>query len=117
RRALMGSAMDGAAEMAGVRVAGSEGERGRGYAALHGLLTPFLTRLGRLPGPRLDALRAAFGLVTAEAPDRFLVGLGVLALLAEAAADRPLLAAVDDAQWLGPASARGTRLLEPRVAT
>ena len=73
------------------------------YAALHQLLAPMLGWLARLPGPQRDALDVAFGLREGGAPDRFLVGLAALSLLAEAAGERPVLCVVDDAQcgWTG----------------
>jgi DNA-binding CsgD family transcriptional regulator/tetratricopeptide (TPR) repeat protein len=81
-------------------VAGAESEQQLGYAGLHRLLLPHLDRLGVLPAPQRAALSAAFGLAGGPAPDRFLVGLGTLTLLADVAADRPLLCILDDAHWL-----------------
>jgi DNA-binding CsgD family transcriptional regulator len=73
---------------------------------LHQLCAPLLDRLGVLPGPQREALRTAFGVSAGPAPDRFLVGLAILGLLAEAAVERPLVCLVDDAQWLDRASAQ-----------
>ena len=88
------------------RVAGVESEMELAYAGLHQLLTPMLDRLERLPGPQREALRTAFGLSSGAAPDRFLVGLATLSLLAEVAEEHPLLCLVDDEQWLDSASAQ-----------
>jgi hypothetical protein len=48
------------------RGAGVESEVELAFAALHQLLRPVLTRLGRLPAPRASALRGAFGLAETE---------------------------------------------------
>jgi hypothetical protein len=102
--------LDYLAEQAtGSRVAhasGVESEMELAYAGVHQLLTPMLDRLERLPGPQREALRTAFSLSAGPAPDRFLVGLATLSLLADAAEEHPLLCLVDDAQWLDRASAQ-----------
>lgn len=87
------------------RVTGVECEAPLGYAALHRLLLPFPGLVERLPARQREALRSTFGLVAGPPPDRFLVALGVLTLLAEAASQTRLLCIVDDAQWLDVESA------------
>jgi DNA-binding CsgD family transcriptional regulator len=88
------------------RAVGVQSEMELAFAGVHQLLTPMLGRLERLPGPQGDALRTAFGLGSGAAPDRFLVGLAVLGLLAAVAEEYPLVCLVDDAQWLDRASAQ-----------
>src|SRR5258708_23152585 len=90
-----------------VRVAGVESEMELPYAGLHQLCAPMLGRLGSLAEPQRRGLSVAFGLASGDSPDRFLVALAALSLLAEAAQERPMLCVVDDAQWLDPASAQG----------
>jgi hypothetical protein len=90
------------------------------FAGLHALCAPMLGRLGQLPLPQRDALNTAFGLSVGPPPDRFLVGLAVLSLLADAAEEQPLVCIVDDAQWLDRVSVQtlafvARRLLAERV--
>src|ERR1700744_2849434 len=121
KTALLESAIKSAPEFRLLRAVGVESEMELAFAALQQLCAPMLDRLDRLPGPQQEALGVAFGLRAGDAPDRFLVGLAVLSLLAEAAAEQPLLCVVDDAQWLGRASAQtlvfvARRLLAESVA-
>src|SRR4051794_27211517 len=89
-----------------VHAAGVESEMELPFAGLQQLCAPLLGRLERLPAPQRDALATAFGLRAGEAPDRFLVSLAVLGLLAEAAEHAPVICLIDDAQWLDRASAQ-----------
>ena len=100
--------------------AGVESEMELPFAGLHALCAQMLDHLRRLPSPQRDALTTAFGLSTGPPPDRFLVGLAVLSLLADAAEGQPLVCIVDDAQWLDRVSAQtlsfvARRLLAERV--
>ena len=70
------------------RTTGVEAESELAFGGLHRLCAPFLDHLLRLPGPQRDALSTAFGLTSGDTPDRFLVGLAVLNLLAAAARRR-----------------------------
>jgi DNA-binding CsgD family transcriptional regulator len=115
KTALLEYAIESASGFRIARAVGVESEMELAFAALHQLCAPVLDRLERLPGPQRDALGVAFGLRAGEAPDRFLVGLAVLSLLSEVAAERPLLCVVDDAQWLDRASAQALAFAARRL--
>lgn len=107
------------AESSGFRVessTGVESETQFAFAGLHQLCAPALDRIDGLPEPQRTALAVAFGTRAGAAPDRFLVGLATLNLLADVAETAPLLAVVDDAQWLDPASAQVLAFVARRVA-
>jgi hypothetical protein len=84
------------------RVAGFESEMELPFAGLHQLCAPMLGRLGSLAEPQRRGLSVAFGLASGDSPDRFLVALAALSLMAEASEEQPMLCVVDDAQWLRP---------------
>src|SRR3954449_7203641 len=115
KTALLEYVVEGAAGCRVARSAGVQAEMELAFAGLHQLCAPMLDRLDRLPGPQRDALGAAFGLTSGHAPDRFLVGLAVLSLLAEVAEERPLVCLIDDAQWLDRASAQALAFVARRL--
>src|SRR5258705_4065494 len=102
KTALLEYVVGAAQDVRVFRTLGNEAERELPFAALQQLCAPVLARLEQLPEPQGDALRVAFGLMTGDPPDRLLVGLAVLSLLSQLAAERPLLCVVDDTQWLDP---------------
>jgi DNA-binding CsgD family transcriptional regulator len=89
-----------------VQVTAVQSEMELAYAGVHQLCGPLLDGLDRLPPPQRDALATAFGLAAGAPPDRFFVGLAVLSLLADSAAEQPILCLIDDAQWLDDVSAQ-----------
>src|ERR1700755_595580 len=102
-------------------IAGVEPEMELAYAGLHQLCAPMLSGLADLAEPQRAALSVAFGITGGDPPDRFLVALAALSLLATVSQDRPLLCLVDDAQWLDDASVQvlgfvARRLLADPVA-
>ncbi len=87
-----------------VQVAGVESDMELAFAGLQQLCAPLMDRFDELPQPQREALNVAFGRGVGPTPDRFLVGLAVLSLMAAATTDQPLLCMVDDAQWLDQVS-------------
>ncbi|MFC9943853.1 AAA family ATPase [Streptomyces pratensis] len=100
-----------------LRTGGVESESDLAFAALHQLLWPVTGLLDALPGPQRDAVRAALGHAAGGAGDRFLLGAGVLSLLAEAANPKGLICVVDDFQWADRASADALLFAARRLGT
>jgi DNA-binding CsgD family transcriptional regulator len=103
---LLRDAAERAARMKVLRCDGIEHERDLPFAAIHQLVRPHADLIDLLPGPQAAAMSAALGLTYGDAPDRFLVSLGLLGVL-DAIGDEhgPVLCCVDDAQWLDQPSA------------
>ena len=76
------------------------------YAGLGDLFSDSETLLPRLPDPQRGALAAALMLSATDSPDQRAVGLGALAALRLHSAERPILVAVDDVQWLDGSTLR-----------
>ena len=87
-----------------LRARGMQSESDIPFAGLSELLAPVLDRLDAIPATQGAALRGALALGDSAAHDRFAVPAGVLSLLASAAEERPVLVALDDAQWLDRSS-------------
>src|SRR5262249_28039352 len=100
KTALLECVADLASGFRCVQVAGVKSDMELAFAGLQHLCAPLLNHLDELPGPQHEALNVAFGRGAGATPDRFLVGLAVLSLIAAAANEQPLLCIVDDAQWL-----------------
>ncbi|PRX44945.1 regulatory LuxR family protein [Prauserella shujinwangii] len=116
KTALLGHARAAATGFRVEHATGIESEVEFAFAGLHQLCAPMLDRLDALPEPQQVALGVALGLRSGEQPNRFLVGLAVLTLMAEVAEERPLLCLLDDAQWLDEASAQTLAFVARRVA-
>ena len=121
KSALLGYLSDRVTGWRVVSAVGVESEMELAYSGLHQLCAPLLDHLDELPVPQRDALATVFGLSPGSAPDRFLVGLAALTLVAQAAEQRPLACIVDDAQWLDQPSTQmvafvARRLLAERIA-
>ena len=97
------------------RAAGVESEAELAFAGMHQLCASLLEGLDRLPAPQAEALRTAFGLAAGEPPDRFLVGLAILGLLAEATEREPLVCVIDDAHWLDRVSVQTLAFVARRL--
>ncbi|MER7166068.1 AAA family ATPase [Micromonospora sp. NPDC000207] len=83
-----------------LEVDGFEAEITMPFAAVQRLIRPLRRHLDAVPDGHRQALLVAAGEVAGPAPDRFLVGLGVLGLLGAAGGSTPVVCSVDDAHLL-----------------
>src|SRR3954468_299171 len=101
--------LDALVERAGDRVttlraSGVETEAELAFCALADLLAPLLGALDALPAPQRGALKAALALGPPAPGERLAVCMATLNMLRAAAQERPLLAVVDDVQWVDASS-------------
>ena len=98
-----------------LRSAGVQSEQELAFGALHHVCQPMLGRLEALPAPQREALQITFGVRQGPPPERFLVGLAILGLLSQTAAERPLVCLIDDAHLLDRASAQLSMFVARRL--
>jgi len=87
-----------------VRACGAETEAELAFSALTDLLDPVLDQLDALPVPQAAALMGALALEPPAPGDRLAVCVAALGVLRAAARHRPVLAVVDDVQWVDASS-------------
>jgi DNA-binding CsgD family transcriptional regulator len=108
------------ASAAGFTVARAFGEQAGSdvpYAGLQQFVHCLGMRPDMLAEPQRSALAGALGRGEATVPDVFLVGLATLNLVAEAAAQAPVLLVVDDVQWLDDPTISVLAFMARRVRT
>jgi DNA-binding CsgD family transcriptional regulator len=115
KTALLEYLVERASGCAVARTTGVQADTELAFAGLQDLFGSKLGSLERLPDPQRQAMAVAFGLRSGPPPDRFLVGLAVLGLLADEAEQRPLVCVIDDAQWLDRASAQTLAFVARRL--
>lgn len=97
---LLDHAVAESADLLVLRSDGYEAESTIPYAALQRVGMALMDEVDGLTARHRQALRVAWGFDEGPAPDRFLVGMAMLALFARAGARRALACVVDDAQWV-----------------
>lgn len=102
-------------EMTVLRANGVRSEGELAFAGLHQLVRPLLSRATSLPVAQRTVLESVFGR-PAGGTDRFTVALAILDLLADAAAECPLLLLADDAHWLDGPSVEVLNFVGRRLA-
>jgi DNA-binding CsgD family transcriptional regulator len=117
KTALLEAAIEQAREleMGLLRARGVESEAELAFAGLAELLGPVIELRTQIPELQAAGVASALGVGEPMAYARFPVMAGTLSLLAAAADRGPLLAVVDDAQWLDAPSAEALMFVARRL--
>lgn len=99
-----------------LRCAGTEFEAALSFAGLDQLLQPVLGQVSELDENDQRALRVSLGLIDGTASEEHAVAMATLRLMAAIAAVEPVLAVVDDVNWLDRASAAVLAYVARRVS-
>lgn len=98
-----------------LHAAGVEFEAEVSFAGLHQLFAPLSAEIAALPSLQRQAIRVTLGLEGGSPADPLTLVNAVIGLLVEAGRDGPMLLAIDDLQWLDPASATVLATLARRL--
>lgn len=99
-----------------IRGIGIESESELAFAGLHQLCSQLPEdKLELLPRPQQEAIRVALGRSLASAPSPLLLGTAMLNYFADIAEERPVIAVIDDAQWLDRATAQTLAFVARRL--
>jgi DNA-binding CsgD family transcriptional regulator len=102
---LLRYAQSRGADMQVLRARGSETEAELSFAGLADLIRPLIGAISQIPAPQAAALAGALRLTSPpDGGDRFASYLATLSLLAQEADETPVLAIIDDVQWLDTAT-------------
>ena len=104
KSALLSDLANDAEDFSICRTAGVESEMELAYAGLQQLCRPLAGYNEELTTLHRDVLDQVFGLTEGAPPERFLVGIAALDLVATVAQKQPVVWLVDDAQWIDRAS-------------
>ncbi len=115
KTALLEYAIESADGFRVLRAVGIESESKLAFSGLHQLLRPVLWALDQVPEAAAEALSRCLALTEPGEVNPFLAYAGVLQLLAAAAERGPVLAVLDDAHWLDPASAEAITFAARRL--
>jgi len=117
KTALLRHALECAAraDLTALQARGIESESELPFAGLGDLIRPVRHAIGGIPPTQQAVLAGALATGPPIPGDRFAVCAATLSVLAAAAEERPLLAVVDDIQWLDASSAEAVLFAARRV--